>query len=476
MSASSSTFPAAEELLSLARAGDHARLTALFEPLTKTATTRGTAWSVLEAACERAASGIPFSQDKKFFEREIRQLGPVVAWRDGRITEQRSVSWSSARNLRVLSSPEEARVFIERDGEDGLGAASASWGARPGAGEPADLRAHALERQRLMREGDVAGLEAYRARFSATKLLTSHGGELLALSAWNVDSVVAEAAQHATDAAVARWLVGLQPPQLALRFGVVNAMDDDARLPLLEVFLAAVEDVNAEFMGDTLLARATRVGREGVVDLLLGRGADADHAHDPFTVRPPIETHSADGNGPMVNAVRRSDAAMLTKLLAAGGDPFGKTRSGRRVVDLAREIGNAAIVEQLLAGREELGEVDMPTAVAQGDAARILALAPAEGTSSAIQTWACQADRAQALRAVLASGLSHDAKILAKGLANASLNGHVDNVKALLDHGADPNGAETVCGTALKSAQYNNHHEIVALLKKAGGKTRLPKK
>lgn len=54
-------------------------------------------------------------------------------------------------------------------------------------------------------------------------------------------------------------------------------------------------------------------------------------------------------------------------------------------------------------------------------------------------------------------------------LMEAAQNGHLDIVQALLDAGVDVNAQDNWNETALTKAKKNGHHDIVELLKQAGG-------
>ncbi len=51
----------------------------------------------------------------------------------------------------------------------------------------------------------------------------------------------------------------------------------------------------------------------------------------------------------------------------------------------------------------------------------------------------------------------------------ASMNGHTETVKLLLERGADPNSANFNAMTALHEAALKDHNGVLALLIKAGG-------
>ena len=113
----------------------------------------------------------------------------------------------------------------------------------------------------------------------------------------------------------------------------------------------------------------------------------------------------------------------------------------------------------------------MTTALANGDEARVLELLLSEGSASAIQECA-QRGKAALLARVLESSVPHDAAVLAKALWFAATNGHLETVKVLLAHQADPNGFVRHKKTARATARDGGHAAIVDALQKAGGKLR----
>jgi hypothetical protein len=155
----------------------------LFTRLAASASGRALAWNVLQETCERAASGQSIQRGASFFEREIRRLGPVVAWREARVTEQRSLAPGAAVQLRVCASPAEADALVATE----LGAATCEWGIRPGPDELGDLRAHlAAVLGPVLASGvpcDPAALakalwySAANGHLETTRLLLEHGAD-----------------------------------------------------------------------------------------------------------------------------------------------------------------------------------------------------------------------------------------------------------------------------------------------------------
>lgn len=445
-------------------------MTPTFEQLAQSAAGRKTAWTILAESCERATSGQSINRDASFYEREIRQLGRVVAWCEARVTEQRSLQPNGEIQLRISSSIEEANALI--DGE--LGAAGCRWGYRPVGDELADLRAHHLERERLLTDGDTEAIEAYCRRYSRRLLTLDREGRFHAADPWTPDDLLSQAVSLSDEPRLLSFVLEKNVSQHALRFAAGEAIKTD-RMALFTLLLDRLQDPDAEFMGDSLLALAARMRRPAAVRTLLDRKAKPNVVWDAFLVQPRFELLGADGNGPMVNAVRNGDAEIVKLLLTEGGDPLAKTDTKRRVIDMARELGDAAIVALLaaVAGPADQ-QIDMNTAIATSNVARVLELLPTEGSANTIQE-AAQKGNAAILGPVLSSGVAHDSGVLAKALWFSATNGHLATTRLLLGHEADPNGFVQYKKTARAMAQDNRHTEIAELLKKAGGKLRVSK-
>lgn len=467
-------MPTSDPTEEAARSADLARFPEAFRELAARADGPELAWTVLADTCARAAAGLSFQRGGASFEREIRQRGPVVAWRDAKVTEQRSLEPASTVTLLVLDDEGAAteRLLAELDG------AVPAWGYRPGPGEPDGLRAHFLERERLLTARDVDGLRAYCTRPTRPLLSFGRDGRAFASPPWTADGLLGEAVNAVDDVAIVDVVLGLGPSAHATRWAATRALALGRSRETFERLAAALSDADAvaESMGDTLLAAAARTKRADVVPALLARGAKPNDVFDAFHVHPPFARAPGDGNGPMVNAVREGDVATLALLLAARGDPQGKTRSGRRVVDLADELGDPTVKAALGGGDGAAGggAKDLEAALATDDVARVLELLPAGGAGAmarALQECA-QSGRATVLGPVLASGAPLDAAGLAKALWYAAANGHAESAALLLAHGADPNAFVQHKQTARKVAKERGHGALEPLLKKAGGKLR----
>jgi hypothetical protein len=442
---------------------DHAAIAAAFEGSAKDGGTRARAWRVLGEIAEAAVSGQQVQRGKAHYEREIRRIGRVVAWRESKVSTQRSLGEPGAVNVRVEATVESADALVR----DELGAADLTWGLRPRPGDLADRRAHYLERQSIYAANDVARLDAYCAHYARPLYSLREDERVLVAAPWTASNLLDEAVRAGAGAELVRHLAARAEPTLP----TISAALEADRKEVFEALMERVGDVHAaHFAFGSALSLAARHRRPWAVALLLARGAEPNAVHDAFAVTPPITIAAADGTGPMIDAVRNGDTEVLRLLLASGGDPESKTRSGRRVRDLATELGNAAVLEAL--GTAPARELDLPTAIAAGDVARVRALVSSQGSSEAISR-SGQVGLTDVLRAALECSVPHDPKVLADTLWFAACNGHGACVDLLLAHGADPNTGIRRKLTARKVATDNGHTAIAAALAKAGGKLRV---
>lgn len=453
-----------------ARSTNIATRVAAFRELARSPKGRGIAWAVLRHTCERGASTDPFKRGSGYFEREIRQLGEIVAWADSKVTTQRSLLAPRAFVVHVLDQPADAEPLLAAE----LPTTVTQWGYRPRDGEPDGLRAHFLERERLIKANDVEGLRAYCDRTTRPLLSFDTEDRAWVSPAWTADGVLGEAIFRGTPELV-DFALGLGPSHLGVRSAARTVLTSGADATVFARLLAALPDaaLDSESIGGTLLASAARARRLDAVKLLLARGARPNQVASAFLVNPPFERAPDDGNGPMVNAVREGDLASLEVLLAGGGDPCAKTFTGRRVLDLAIELGDEAVIARLGATEAALATKDLQAALATKDTARVLELLPAEGTATALQHGA-ERNEHDLLRAVLASGVVCDAAVKAKALWHAAYNGHSEAAMVLVAHGADPNGFVALHCTTRKLAKKRGLRELAEVLKRAGGKLAAP--
>lgn len=156
----------------------------------------------------------------------------------------------------------------------------------------------------------------------------------------------------------------------------------------------------------------------------------------------------------LIDATRAGDEATVSQLIAAGADPNEATGDGMTALHWAAQAGHASILSALI---EAGAEVSATTRI--GDYTP-LHLASRQANSAVVE-------------ALLAAGADVDAtttnsNVTALHLA-AQTVGAAESVRALLEHGADPNAREGSSGqTPLMFAAAENRAESIELLLAAG--------
>lgn len=243
--------------------------------------------------------------------------------------------------------------------------------------------------------------------------------------------------------------------------GVVPAMEDPLEIARDRGF------VEMERMLEAKLASIAAIDPAG--DLVAAAIRDRDIAEVRRLLdASPALVHRADarGNKPIHWAVMSRQLEMIDELLARGADIDAQRPDGARPIQLTngdyhyrgwRDVPEAVIVTPPQV-REHLrsrgAHVDICTACWIGDLERVRQLlagdpALANRPSDYITYYPC-------------SGTP---------LRNAAGGGHIDIVRLLLEHGADPNLPEEHIaprGHALHAAVCNGHYEIVQLLLEHG--------
>lgn len=438
-----------------------------FTTLAKDARGKERAWRMLNLKSEAAGVG-SVQVGKAYYERELQRMGPVLAWRDSKVTVQRSLSKPGAVHLRVLE-PSAIDAFIASE----HGAANVEWAQRR-----ADVTSLKDARDAVLAmigAGDADALRAHLDRFLGVKLpLLDRNGRIWLASACDPSRVLDDCVRHGEHVAPIAVVMARGPIAHDVHSAAAVAISRDRR-DLLEAILDGAPDfdLDHESMGDTLLSLVCRERRTAMVELLLARGAKPTPA-----VRNSFVTHARapdDGNGPLLNAVRNGDAALVALLLAAGADPLGKTVRGRRILDVAHELGDPEVLALFAASEANAPVKDLREACATLDVERILELLPESGPVEPVLA-AAQAGHTELLRRVC-DRAELDAKLAAKAVWFSAQNGHLANIELLLARGFDPNGyAGSGRESARKTAKDRGHTAIEAALKAAGGKLTKPKK
>ena len=159
-----------------------------------------------------------------------------------------------------------------------------------------------------------------------------------------------------------------------------------------------------------------------------------------------VDARAAQGDAPLVDAVRAGDTAAVRALLAQGADVNAAEADGTTALHWASYRDDATTVELLLSAG-----ADVEAANQYG--ARPLSLASAGGY-------------AQTLAALLEAGA--DPTRMTAGLPpilSAARTGNVEAVRVLARHGADVNATETLRGqTALMWAAAEDHPAVAQAL------------
>ena len=217
--------------------------------------------------------------------------------------------------------------------------------------------------------------------------------------------------------------------------------------PGVQSLIAARADVNGRQPdGATALHWAVHWDDLPVVDLLVRAGADANAAND-FGVTP---LHLASVN---------ANAATAAALLAAGARPDTALPSGETALMAAARTGSAALVAKLLVSGASVharetaqGQTALMWAVAERHAPVVRALldggadvhARSKGGFTPMLFAARAGDVAVAeLLRGAGANVADTAADGASALLVACVRGHLDLARFLLEHGADPNAAES---------------------------------
>ena len=199
----------------------------------------------------------------------------------------------------------------------------------------------------------------------------------------------------------------------------------------------------------TPLIKAADAKRPEIVGYLLGKGAKVD------------ARGTADGNTALLAAVVRGDEDSVSRLLAAGADV--KVKDAR---------GNSAFMIAAAGGRVEIGDMLIAKG-ADPNAADQYGLTPLHTASTM--------SGEETLRWLVAKGakVNQISQLQYGGttaLTTAARVGNAENVRVLLDLGADPRLKMKDGSTALSNAEASGSAETVALIKAALAKPPAPAK
>ena len=213
----------------------------------------------------------------------------------------------------------------------------------------------------------------------------------------------------------------------------------------------------------TPLHRAASRGSIAAVRLLVESGADINVGDSRGTtpigyaarqnhwdVVTLLEANGADISGVLAAALELPNPACLAQvltLISRGADIDARNELGKTALILAALWGNTSVAKELIARAADVHLVDI------------------YGLSAL--TWAAQNDHLEIVKMLMAQGVDVN---VGREVAHMPLLGTSDPriLRALLDHGADPDAKDRNNHTALMSAVMNRNAEKVRLLLQRG--------
>jgi uncharacterized protein len=188
---------------------------------------------------------------------------------------------------------------------------------------------------------------------------------------------------------------------------------------------------------------------------------------------------NSDGHCPLIIAVGRGESDAVMSLLDGGADIGHMNDYGYNALSSALWSSHLELARQLVA-RGALVSID--DAAALGDVDRLRReWQPMPGIEDTIGAFlcACRCGQTEVVEWMLEQGIPVDLHpsgvewggIGCPGLHHAATHGHVDTVRLLLAHGADPSLVDDVFGTtALFWADMDGRREVVDVLRAAGSR------
>lgn len=206
----------------------------------------------------------------------------------------------------------------------------------------------------------------------------------------------------------------------------------EGHLGIVRLLLKRGAEVNAKSnIGDTPLHLAAWKGHLSVAELLLKHGAI-------------VNMKGAQGETPLMVAAMNGHAPVVSLFLKTGADANARNAKGKTALNLASKQGHKEVVRLLSSPGKRDRERALMKAVGQGRSKEVSSL----------------------LRSKI--GLEFTGKDGNSPLILAARKGHVEIVKLLLDHGANPNARFRCAGPALVSAASDGKAQVVRFLLERG--------
>lgn len=191
--------------------------------------------------------------------------------------------------------------------------------------------------------------------------------------------------------------------------------------------------------GDLPLATASFHNNLPLARALLKAGADADVISKfPTNLKSSVST--ADGQSPVLNAMREGHADMVRLLLENGADANLKLKSGRTLLEVARELAPAmvSLLQEFGAAELDAAELTLREAAKRGLAERVRELLSSSSVEDRDHAMgeARQSGHYEVAREISDAGLSqwgYDS-----GMYGAVSAGRVDDARYCVSKGADP--------------------------------------